>query len=180
MKEAFIENQLDKFQPGWRNGQDITAETKRKIKEYAFSKMPEELLESEHCITDYSIWHMTRKIRERENLSKPQRSNKGKKVSERQPVEEKTITQGDPPTQKYRLRDGEDVSDSDPDNGQPSKYVSVNAKAHANIIEAFRQLIMQYGVDEFMAAIIAIANDIQTSEEGKEHIQSKGSEKGET
>jgi hypothetical protein len=80
-KEAFIEQQLDKFQPDWRNGEDITAETKQKIRDYVISKMPDELKDSAGCITDYSIWHMAKKIRTRENLPEPKKSNKEKKVS---------------------------------------------------------------------------------------------------
>jgi hypothetical protein len=80
-KEAFIEQQLDKFQPAWRNGEDITAETKQKIRDYVISKMPDELKDSAGCITDYSIWHMAKKIRTRENLPEPKKSNKEKKVS---------------------------------------------------------------------------------------------------
>lgn len=79
-KEAFIEKQLDKFQPNWRNGEDITAETKQKIKDYVASQMPDELKESASCITDYSIWHMAKKIRKRENLPDPKKSNKGMPV----------------------------------------------------------------------------------------------------
>ncbi len=80
LKEAFIEKQLDKFQPNWRNGEDITAETKQKIKDYVASQMPDELKESASCITDYSIWHMAKKIRKRENLPDPKKSNKGVSV----------------------------------------------------------------------------------------------------
>ncbi len=77
LKEAFIEKLLDKYQPEWRNGEDITAETKQKIKDYVTAKMPEDFKENAECITDYSIWNMAKKIRARENLSKPQRSNRG-------------------------------------------------------------------------------------------------------
>ena len=80
-KEAFIKQQLDKFQPNWRNGEDIAAETKQKIRDYVISKMPDELKDSAGCITDYSIWHMAKKIRTRENLPDPKKSNKEKKVS---------------------------------------------------------------------------------------------------
>ncbi len=81
LKESFIETQLDKFQPAWRNGEDITAETKQKIRDYVTSKLPDELKDDVSCITDYSIWHMAKKIREREDLPEPKKSNKGKKVS---------------------------------------------------------------------------------------------------
>jgi len=77
MKEAFVERKLDEFQPGWRNGEDITAETKQKIREYVASKMPEEFKDDASCLTDYSIRNMATKIRERENLPKPKRTNKG-------------------------------------------------------------------------------------------------------
>ncbi len=79
LKESFIETQLDKFQPNWRNGEDITAETKQAIRAYVTSKLPEELKDDISCITDYSIWHMAKKIRERENLPEPKKSNKGKR-----------------------------------------------------------------------------------------------------
>lgn len=77
LKEAFIEKLLDDYQPDWRQGMDITAETKQKIKEYATSKLPEGLKEEVECITEYSIAHMARKIRHRENLSQPKKSNQG-------------------------------------------------------------------------------------------------------
>jgi hypothetical protein len=77
MKEAFVKRKLDEFQPGWRNGEDITAETKQKIREYVASKMPEEFKDDAACLTDYSIRNMANKIRERENLPKPKRTNKG-------------------------------------------------------------------------------------------------------
>lgn len=177
LKEAFIENQLDKLQPGWRKGEDITSETKQKIKEYAVSKMPEELLESEQCITDFSIGHMARKIRERENLPKPKKSNKGNKVSILQPAEEKTIT-SDPPKKTYRLRAREDTLTSDPVKEQISEFVSVNPEVHANIIEAFHQLITQYGIKEFAAALYPIFEEMQITEEGDNDNDGTGSEKG--
>ena len=77
MKEAFVERKLDEFQPGWRDGEDITAETKHKIREYVASKMPEEFKDDASCLTDYSIRNMATKIRERENLPKPKKTNKG-------------------------------------------------------------------------------------------------------
>lgn len=57
-KEAFIEKQLDKFQPGWRNGENIRAQTKQKIKEYVASKMPEGLIKPKNAlpIIPYGIW----------------------------------------------------------------------------------------------------------------------------
>lgn len=77
MKEAFVERKLDEFQPGWRGGEDITAETKQKIREYVASKMPEDFRDYAACLTDYSIRNMANKIRERESLPKPKRTNKG-------------------------------------------------------------------------------------------------------
>lgn len=68
LKESFVEKQLDKFQPNWRDGEDITSDTKQKIRDYVIKKLPDELKEDVSCITDYSIWHMAKKIRERENL----------------------------------------------------------------------------------------------------------------
>jgi hypothetical protein len=88
LKEAFVEKLLDKYQQEWRSGEDITAETKQRIKDYVTAKMPEDFKENAECITDYSIWHMAKKIRQRENLSKPQRSNRGgAKVSVCEPRE---------------------------------------------------------------------------------------------
>jgi hypothetical protein len=77
LKEAFIEKKLDEYQPDWRDGKDITTETKQKIREYVASILPEELEEDATCISDYSIQHMARKIRKRENLPDPKTSNKG-------------------------------------------------------------------------------------------------------
>ena len=77
LKEAFIEKKLDEYQPGWKQGEDITTETKQKIREYVASILPEELEEDATCISDYSIQHMARKIRKRENLPDPNKSNKG-------------------------------------------------------------------------------------------------------
>lgn len=77
MKEAFVERKLDEFQPGWRNGEDITTETKQKIREYVASKMPDEFKDDASCLTDYSIRNMANKIREREDLPKPKRTNRG-------------------------------------------------------------------------------------------------------
>lgn len=88
LKESFVEKQLDKFQPGWRDGEDITAETKQAIRDYVTSQLPEELKDDVSCITDYSIWHMATKIRERENLPEPKKTNKGK-VSVRKSSSEK-------------------------------------------------------------------------------------------
>jgi hypothetical protein len=103
LKESFIEKQLDKFQPGWRQGEDIKQETKDKIKQYVASKMPEDIRENAECITDYSIRHMANKIRTRENLPKPNKTNKGtptvcegdaSKVSERTPMNDSYIEKG--------------------------------------------------------------------------------------
>ena len=96
MKEAFVERKLDEIQPGWRNGEDITAETKQKIREYVASKMPDEFKDDAACLTDYSIRNMANKIRERENLPKPKRTNKGNaKVAEsKPPIPETEITAG--------------------------------------------------------------------------------------
>lgn len=89
MKEVFVERKLDEFQPAWRDGEDISADTKQKIRNYVASRMPEEFKDDIVCFTDYSIWHMAKKIRERENLSEPKRSNRGNrgKVSVCQPRE---------------------------------------------------------------------------------------------
>lgn len=84
LKQSFIEQKLDLFQPNWREGEDITAETKQKIRDYVVEKLPEDLKDDVTCITDYSIWNMAQKIREREGLPLPKKSNKGK-VSERKP-----------------------------------------------------------------------------------------------
>lgn len=81
LKESFIEKQLDKYQPKWREGEDITADTKQKIRDYVVEKLPEDLKDDVTCITDYSIWNMAQKIRTREGLPLPKKSNKGK-VSE--------------------------------------------------------------------------------------------------
>ncbi len=99
LKEAFIEKKLDEYQPDWRDGKDITTETKQKIREYVASILPEELEEDANCITDYSIQHMARKIRKRESLPDPKKSNKGNsrgngndKVSETTQEMQKTRT----------------------------------------------------------------------------------------
>ncbi|CAG0986996.1 hypothetical protein METP3_02417 [Methanosarcinales archaeon] len=97
LKEAFIEKKLDEYQPGWKQGEDITTETKQKIREYVASILPEELEEDATCISDYSIQHMARKIRKRENLPEPKKSNKGNnrvidKVSETTQEMQKTRT----------------------------------------------------------------------------------------
>lgn len=78
LKESFIEKQLDKYQPNWREGEDITAETKQKIRDYVIEKLPEDLKDDVTCITDYSIWNMAQKIRKREGLPRPKKTNKGK------------------------------------------------------------------------------------------------------
>jgi hypothetical protein len=90
MKEAFVERKLDEIQPGWRDGEDITAETKEKIREYVASKMPDDFMDDISCLTDYSIRNMATKIRERESLPKPKKTNKGNAkvaVSEPSPSE---------------------------------------------------------------------------------------------
>ncbi|MCJ7617350.1 MAG: hypothetical protein MUO43_12525 [Desulfobacterales bacterium] len=86
LKEAFIESKLTEFQPNWKTGEDITAETKQLIKDYVAEKIPSDILEGTECITDYSIWHMAQKIREREGLPAPVHSNKGQ-ISESEPDE---------------------------------------------------------------------------------------------
>jgi hypothetical protein len=92
MKEAFVERKLDEFQPGWRNGEDITAETKQKLRDYVASKMPDEFKDDAACLTDYSIRNMANKIRERENLPRPKKTNKGNaKVAESQPSAEQEL-----------------------------------------------------------------------------------------
>ncbi|OGH07159.1 MAG: hypothetical protein A2W22_01930 [Candidatus Levybacteria bacterium RBG_16_35_11] len=97
LKEAFIEKKLDEYQLGWRQGEDITSETKKKIQDYVASILPEELEEDATCISDYSIQHMARKIRKRENLPEPKTGNKGNsrgndKVSETTQETPKTRT----------------------------------------------------------------------------------------
>jgi hypothetical protein len=96
MKEAFVERKLDDIQPGWRDGEDITAETKQKIREYVASKMPDEFKDDAACLTDYSIRNMATKIRERENLPKPKRTNKGnaKDAVSQPPIPEPQKTAG--------------------------------------------------------------------------------------
>ncbi len=175
LKEAFIENQLDKFQPGWRNGENIRAETKQKIREYVSTKMPEDLMEPGECITEYSIWHMAKKIRERENLPKPKRSNEGKKVSECKPCEEKVMTQG--PQKKYRLRPLQEASVSNPVNEQLSEFVSADPSIHAILVKVLRELLQRYGFKEFMAALFVIGNEMETLEEEAD-TQGAGDEKG--
>jgi hypothetical protein len=93
LKEAFVEKRLDQFQPGWRHGEDITADTKQKIRDYVFSTAPEEIKDDLECFTDYSIWHMAKKIRNRENLPAPKKSNKGKVSVSKPEVEKVSLCQ---------------------------------------------------------------------------------------
>lgn len=109
MKEAFVERKLDEFQPGWRDGEDITAETKQKIREYVASKMPDEFKDDASCLTDYSIRNMATKIRERESLPKPKRTNKGNmKDAVSQPSEGQELkTQNTTDNKDYSHQQGE-------------------------------------------------------------------------
>jgi hypothetical protein len=77
LKEALIERKLDEFQPGWRNGEDIKAETKQKIRDYTDSKIQDDEIRVAACLSDYSIGHMAKKIRARLNLPLPNKTNKG-------------------------------------------------------------------------------------------------------
>lgn len=77
LKEAYIERKLDEFQPGWRNGEDITAETKQKIRDYTNSKIQDDEIKVTACLSNYSIGHMAKNIRKLKNLPKPNKSNKG-------------------------------------------------------------------------------------------------------
>src|SRR5659263_273141 len=81
LKETFIEKLLDEFQPKWREGEDITAETKELIRARVEDKLPNELKDGIVCISDFSIWNMAQKIRKREGLPLPKKTNKGNQAN---------------------------------------------------------------------------------------------------
>jgi len=140
LKESFIEKQLDKYQPNWREGEDITAETKQKIRDYVVEKLPEDLKEDVTCITDYSIWNMAQKIREREGLPLPKKTNKGK-VSECKPSEKTcaSMVSECKPSRKVKFPKKEALSCSSPD---PEALEIV-----------VRKLVDEYGYDQVMSTL---------------------------
>lgn len=57
LKEMFVVEHLDKIQPGWREGEDVTAATKNAIKTYVLEHYKDviDLFESPDCITTRSL-----------------------------------------------------------------------------------------------------------------------------
>lgn len=80
LKEAFIESKLDEYQPDWKKGKNILAETKEKIKNYILGKYPDDDIGAIECLSNYTIVHMARKIRERKNLTNPTTSKNKRSV----------------------------------------------------------------------------------------------------
>lgn len=73
LKEAFITSKLDEIQPDWRNGADVTRETKDKIRQRVIEKYGE-ILENPDCISLRSIECTITRIREKLNI--PSRMSK--------------------------------------------------------------------------------------------------------
>ena len=137
LKESFIETQLDKYQPNWRRGEDIAAETKQKIRDYVVEKLPEDLKDDVTCITDYSIWNMAQKIRKREGLPAPKKTNKGK-VSERKPSTKISISE----PEKMKCPKKEPIARSSP---EPKNTI--------------QNLVNEYGFDAVQNAIVEIGSE---------------------
>ncbi len=151
LKESFVEKQLDKFQPDWRKGDDITTETKQKIKDYVASKLPKELKEDATCITDFSIWHMARKIREREKLPNPKRTNRGNKVSVRIPqTNEEGITK-----QVDSNKENNDISANSHNDEQKEPTPSVAEHEHT-LAQAIQALVVTFGYGAVVDALLSI------------------------
>lgn len=174
LKESFVEKQLDKFQPDWRKGDDITTETKQKIKDYVASKLHKELKEDANCITDFSIWHMARKIRQREKLPKPKRTNKGKKVSMHQPqlYEENTAKQID-------SNKGCDDTYANLSGKERKEFASCGTGSLLTVADAVRELVCLFGYDTVAHALEAIRNETPTTSNQENTIIGDRSLKGE-
>lgn len=144
MKEAFVERKLDEFQPGWRDGEDISAETKQKIREYVSSKMPDEFKDDASCLTDYSIRNMANKIRERETLPKPKKTNKGNaKVAVSQPSNSENI---------------EEITQNNPDNKDSSCQQNEGEKSAGiitfdSLVNVIRYLVDKYSLEAVKKAL---------------------------
>ena len=140
MKEAFVERKLDEFQPGWRDGEDITAETKQKIREYVSSRMPDEFKDDAACLTDYSIRNMANKIRERENLPKPKKTNKGNaKDAISQPSE----------GQELKIQNTTDNKDS-------SHQQGATINEYDSLVNIIRHLVNKYSLEAVKRALATL------------------------
>ena len=145
MKEAFVERKLDEFQPGWRDGEDISAETKQKIREYVASRMPEEFKDDAACLTDYSIRNMANKIRERENLPKPKKTNKGNaKVAVTEPSNSEAI-------QEVKTQNDTDNKDSFCQQNQGEK--SSTTIRFDSLVNIIRYLVDKYTLEAVKKAL---------------------------
>ena len=142
MKEAFIERKLDEFQPGWKNGEDITAETKQKIREYVASKMPEEFKDDAACLTDYSIRNMANKIRERESLPKPKKSNKG---NTKDAVSQPSNSDG----QELKTQNTTDNKDS-------SHQQGATINEYDSLVNIIRHLVNKYSLEAVKRALATL------------------------
>lgn len=141
LKEAFIEKKLDEYQLGWRQGEDITSETKQKIQDYVASILPEELEEDATCITDYSIRNMANKIRERENLPKPKKTNKGNaKVAVTEPSNSEGQTQNN--------------IDNKESSYQQNQVATINE--YDSLINVIRHLVQKYSLEAVKRALATL------------------------
>lgn len=144
MKEAFVERKLDEFQPGWRNGEDITAETKQKLRDYVASKMPDEFKDNASCLTDYSIRNMANKVRKRENLPKPKKTNKGNaKVAVTEPSNSDAI-------QELKTQNNIDKGESSCQQNQGESSGIITFDSLVNVI---RYLVDKYSLEAVKKAL---------------------------
>jgi hypothetical protein len=143
MKEAFVERKLDEFQPGWRDGEDILAETKQKIREYVASKMPDEFRDDAACLTDFSIRNMANKIRERESLPKPKRTNKGNaKVA---------VTE---PSEGQELKPQNNTDNKESPNQQNQSEKSSTIITFDSLVNIIRHLVEKYSLEAVKKALV--------------------------
>jgi hypothetical protein len=163
LKESFIEKQLDKYQSNWRGGEDITAETKQKIRDYVIEKLPEDLKEDVTCITDYSIWNMAQKIRAREGLPLPKKTNKGKvskcesskggsKVGKSKPEKSSCKASKAPKTESLSCNSQQN-NDIEPEPEQDDEGFPLT------IIEAIRGLNIYFSIEAIKQAVATIERE---------------------
>lgn len=158
LKESFIEKQLDKYQPKWREGEDITAETKQMIREYVVEKLPEDLKEDVTCITDYSIWNMAQKIRAREGLPMPKKTNKGK-VSKHEPSKSGTNKVGKNKPDKSPCVDSQQKNETEAHNAKEQEPEQVKPECTFTVMDAVRELIRKFSMAEIKHAINTIEQE---------------------
>jgi hypothetical protein len=152
LKTAFVASKLDQLQPDWRDGSDVTQETKNKIQKHAHEKykglLDELLEEADESISMKSIDNAICKARKKMGIINPKGKRKNSPVrgsSKHQIVSDFATNP-----------EAKDTGNKEvyPQIGEQSMLVSIN------LFDEIKRLVSQYSLEEVKKVISIIEGAI--------------------